>query len=444
MDIQLLVNATSGRATAGGEKGKAQGEGGDFASNLAGASRARQDSASEGSHPSAGMPSRQAGTPAQPLDASLKEASLKEAGRPAGPGLGVVGREALLSGVSRQGEGAQQGPLPGLGLESAGHQAAMASLSEGEVEAAIKALEGTDLQSGEGWEALQKRLDLIEQAGRLETGEDLAILPLAAQAVQPGSIRPEGGSLRDAGNEPRGNALLQAIATDTLERKGLRQSLVTQLDQTAERAGTTLEAVTRQAAVPSDELPQRFSVANDTLMAARTDTKGSNGGFELVGQGMAPSTASAASPSAQASIQAPVSSPAWPQQLGQQLVRLSQGGGEQRVELQLHPAELGPLSVSLKMGDQGAQAQFLSANAQVRQALEQAIPQLREALAEQGISLGETSVGEQRNGNGDEAQGQPGGMLAAAEVDEGSEGAPGASDGKVRDLSLDGRVDLYA
>ena len=36
---------------------------------------------------------------------------------------------------------------------------------------------------------------------------------------------------------------------------------------------------------------------------------------------------------------------------------------------------------------------------QVRQVVEQAIPQLREALAEQGISLGETSVGEQHNSN---------------------------------------------
>ncbi|WP_410594391.1 flagellar hook-length control protein FliK, partial [Bacillus sp. SIMBA_074] len=57
------------------------------------------------------------------------------------------------------------------------------------------------------------------------------------------------------------------------------------------------------------------------------------------------------------------------------------------------------MSISLKMTEHGAQAHFLSAHAQVRQVIEQAIPQLREALAEQGISLGDTSVGEQNTSN---------------------------------------------
>ena len=95
------------------------------------------------------------------------------------------------------------------------------------------------------------------------------------------------------------------------------------------------------------------------------------------------------------SLSAPLHSPAWPQQLGQQLLVMSQRGGDQRVELRLNPPDLGPLTVSLKVGEQGTQIQFLSANAQVRGVVEQAIPQLREALAEQGINLGETSVGEQ-------------------------------------------------
>lgn len=423
MDIQLLVNATSGGATAGGTKD--QGAGGDFASNLAGATQARQGRASGASSPSA-----------EPITARLDEA-----GQPADSGINVTGRDALLSDMSGQEGAAPQGLFPDLGLETAGHQASLALLSQGDRAAALEALKGdADRPGNEGWDALRERLALIERVGRLATGEELQMLPMAAQA---GAIRPEGSSLRDAGHEPRGSALLQAIATDSLERKGLRQSMVTQLDQTAERTGG-LEAVSSRSTVPTDE-PVRFSAVNDTLMAPRSDTARAAAGFEPVGQGMSPSAASAPNPAAQASIQAPVSSPAWPQQLGQQLVRLSQGGGEQRVELQLHPAELGPLSVSLKMGDQGAQAQFVSAHAQVRQALEQAIPQLREALAEQGISLGETSVGEQRTGDGDSTPRQPGDMLASAGVDGSDEGSSSTTDSKAtRDLNLDGRVDLYA
>ncbi|MDI5922803.1 flagellar hook-length control protein FliK [Halomonas sp. LR5S13] len=440
MDIQLLVAATNGRTTSGGTKD--QGAGGDFASNLAGASRARQSTASEGSLP-AEIPTQHVRSQKEALGASLNEM-----GHPAGRGLDVVDHDALLSSVSGKPENAPNALLTSLGREGAGHhqafQVTMAPLSEGDVMAGFKALKGegdADLPSGDVWDALQKRLDLIEQAGRLETGEDLAIVSLAAQAE---STRPEGISVRDAGHEPRGNALLQAIAADTLERKGLRQSLATQLDRTVERTGG-LEAASSRTTFQTDELPQQVSGAIDTLMASRSDTARATGGFELAGQGMTPSMASATTPNAQANIPTPVSSPAWPQQLGQQLVRLSQSGGEQRVELQLHPAELGPLSVSLKMGDQGAQAQFISAHAQVRQALEQAIPQLREALAEQGISLGETSVGEQRNGNGDSAPRQPGDMLASAGPDESDEGAPRDIESKVaRELNMDGHVDLYA
>tara|TARA_B100002003_G_C13585009_1_gene303090 strand:+ start:159 stop:494 length:336 start_codon:yes stop_codon:yes gene_type:complete len=111
--------------------------------------------------------------------------------------------------------------------------------------------------------------------------------------------------------------------------------------------------------------------------------------------------------------------------------------------MKLHPAELGPLSISLKMTEHGAQAHFLSAHAQVRQVLEQAIPQLRDALAEQGISLGETSVGEQ-NASNEQAFAQQGngggGLIDGNDVE--SNGPTATLDSTP--VTLDGRVDLYA
>ncbi|WP_249979023.1 flagellar hook-length control protein FliK [Vreelandella olivaria] len=146
-----------------------------------------------------------------------------------------------------------------------------------------------------------------------------------------------------------------------------------------------------------------------------------------------------------AALSTPVNSPAWPSQLGQQLVQFAQRGGEQHVQMQLHPAELGPLSISLKVSEQGTQAHFLSAQAQVRQVIELAIPQLREALAEQGISLGETSVGEQHNPH-DQAFAQQGSGASTNSdngiQDQGETAAPSTADSDL--LTLDGRVDLYA
>lgn len=129
----------------------------------------------------------------------------------------------------------------------------------------------------------------------------------------------------------------------------------------------------------------------------------SAGGRPAATQGPQAAAATSTSMTAQASLSAPVASPAWQQQLGQQLSTFTQRG-QHKIELHLHPADLGPLSVSLKVDDQGAQAQFLSSHATVRTAVEQAIPQLREALAEQGIALGETSVGEQQRQSGESGE----------------------------------------
>tara|TARA_R110001606_G_scaffold360158_1_gene512841 strand:+ start:6594 stop:7787 length:1194 start_codon:yes stop_codon:yes gene_type:complete len=145
-----------------------------------------------------------------------------------------------------------------------------------------------------------------------------------------------------------------------------------------------------------------------------------------------------------ATLQAPLASSEWQQQLGQQLVSLSQRG-EQRIELHLHPRELGPLSVSLKLDDQGAQAHFFSAHASVRGAVEQAIPQLREAFAEQGIALGEAMVGQhqqqQQNSFGD-AQRHAGGGRAPV-IEEIEEIGPAVAL-PAAPLLPGGGVDLYA
>lgn len=93
----------------------------------------------------------------------------------------------------------------------------------------------------------------------------------------------------------------------------------------------------------------------------------------------------------------------WGTAVGHQMIRMSTSG-HQVAELNLNPANLGPLKVTLTMGDNQAQAMFVSAHESVRKAVEAALPQLRTTLAEQGISLGQTSVGaETRQPNGGSA-----------------------------------------
>lgn len=87
-----------------------------------------------------------------------------------------------------------------------------------------------------------------------------------------------------------------------------------------------------------------------------------------------------------------VGSEKWAPALGQQLARMSLGGTH-TAELNLNPAGLGPLKVTLSVGEHQAQAAFVSAHESVRKAVEAALPQLRTSLSEQGITLGQTSVG---------------------------------------------------
>ncbi len=200
--------------------------------------------------------------------------------------------------------------------------------------------------------------------------------------------------------------------------------------------GISSEAIASALAVSSgaSEGTARFSSAGELAL-----------NLPGTGNGATPAStpiAASSSTSLPSSIGTPVSHPAWPSQLGQQLVQFAQRGGEQHIQMKLHPAELGPLSISLKMTEHGAQAHFLSAHAQVRQVVEQAIPQLREALAEQGISLGETSVGEQNASNEQAfAQQSGGGASGDGSSVEGDIGAPTSESTPV---TLDGRVDLYA
>ncbi|MDM0052402.1 flagellar hook-length control protein FliK [Variovorax sp. J22R115] len=92
------------------------------------------------------------------------------------------------------------------------------------------------------------------------------------------------------------------------------------------------------------------------------------------------------------SVAPPVGSDEWGPAIGQHMIRMN-ASGHQVAELNLNPAGLGPLKVTLTMGDSQAQAMFVSAHEGVRKAVEAALPQLRTTLAEQGINLGQTSVG---------------------------------------------------
>ncbi|MBB3779965.1 flagellar hook-length control protein FliK [Xanthomonas campestris] len=80
--------------------------------------------------------------------------------------------------------------------------------------------------------------------------------------------------------------------------------------------------------------------------------------------------------------------------------------------IKVTPNEMGPVEVRLHLDGDKVNASFSSANADVRQALEQSLPRLREMLGQNGFQLGQADVGQQqqsqsgnRNGGGSDGNG---------------------------------------
>lgn len=106
-----------------------------------------------------------------------------------------------------------------------------------------------------------------------------------------------------------------------------------------------------------------------------------------------PATAALATDS-QKAITTPLTSDQWPNDFSQKINWMI-SGREQMAELHLNPPDLGPLNVVLKVSDNQATALFTSPHGAVREAVENALPKLREILADNGITLGNASVSDQ-------------------------------------------------
>jgi flagellar hook-length control protein FliK len=86
-----------------------------------------------------------------------------------------------------------------------------------------------------------------------------------------------------------------------------------------------------------------------------------------------------------------VGTPGWDQAVAQK-VSWMVAGDQQSASLTLNPPDLGPLQVVLNVTNSQADAAFTAAQPEVRQALEDALPRLREMLSDAGIQLGQATV----------------------------------------------------
>jgi flagellar hook-length control protein FliK len=147
-------------------------------------------------------------------------------------------------------------------------------------------------------------------------------------------------------------------------------------------------------------------------------------------------------------IPARVGSQAWDNQVSQRIVYMV--GKEQAATLTLNPPDLGPVQVVLNVSNDQASVSFSSNQLEVRQALENALPRLREMMGESGIALGNATVdagvadqrqaqqdGERRNGGGNGA----GHLAGASAANDDSAARPVTRSVRLGDSGL---VDTFA
>jgi flagellar hook-length control protein FliK len=146
------------------------------------------------------------------------------------------------------------------------------------------------------------------------------------------------------------------------------------------------------------------------------------------------------------SIDVPVKDQAWGDRIGERVLLMA-SNRLQSAEIRLTPAELGPLRVQVAVDDGAANVTFLAQHAATRDAIEQALPRLRELLAENGLTLNETNVG----GHSEQGvhEGNPDNSDDSASLTQGT--ADPAADGDAADNGLaprqpsrpDGLVDTF-
>ena len=160
----------------------------------------------------------------------------------------------------------------------------------------------------------------------------------------------------------------------------------------------------------------------------------------------APAAAPPSSGLPSVSLNVPFNQAGWDQALGER-VQWMVGQGIQRASIKLNPAHLGPMEVRIQIQNDQANVQFTSAHGVVRDALEAALPRLRDMFDNTGVELADVDVSgqsfaEQRQATTD-SQGGSGNMGRNMAFD------PDGED----DISLEtpvyplpgsGRLDLFA
>lgn len=210
-------------------------------------------------------------------------------------------------------------------------------------------------------------------------------------------------------------------------------SRVDDIQLTAKTAGGGKDLPVAMSDVPVDRANAHLQ-STDMSVAEQMSATASGVAVGVIRQREQPSTLSVAPK---------VGSAEWGGAVGDKVLWMA-SQSRQVAELHLNPPNLGPLEVRLTINNDQASAMFVSHHAAVREAIEAALPRLREMLADNGIMLGNTTVGSESFSQQQafDQRGGGGGARSDAEM-EGVLAKISGSGGPASQMH-DGMVDIFA
>lgn len=149
--------------------------------------------------------------------------------------------------------------------------------------------------------------------------------------------------------------------------------------QTVVAKGEVSTAEIIASATRLQQVPMSTSVSNSLSAAQNVHTT-------AIDTALPATSGTVLNNSLSAAIDAHLQSPDWSRQMTDQVSFMAKGGFQQ-AEIKLNPAHLGPMEIKLSVSDDRASVNFVTHHAPVRDAIDAAIPRLREMLEQQGLSL---------------------------------------------------------
>ena len=200
-------------------------------------------------------------------------------------------------------------------------------------------------------------------------------------------------------NAMQNTALLDGQRKPLMNPSMMNQDFLTNLSMQAKEPGTSIPAGLAANNITAQLAATHFTAGsnepllvnfNEQFLPVQATSSNLTQGLAAVGLGSV--TQAAVTQTQMAPLN--LGQNAWESNLGSRL-QMMIGQNVQSAEIRLDPPELGALDIKIKVSNDVASVNITSPHTQVREALETAVPRLREMFAESGLSLGDVNVGQE-------------------------------------------------